>query len=332
MICAEKPSQLLFVAWHDSRARGFHTVGRLVRFYEAGGPKYEFTYVRGASLACERGFKPFLAFPHLDQVYRSDEVFPFFANRLLSPGRPDYADYVRRLGLNPQSANEMTILGRSGGVRATDSLVLFPLPRQEPSVGCYQTYFLAYDTADSVSEQIARFPKGKPLLLEWHQQRGIGLHTYDHTLIGHLPSYLLGDALRLANLCSYLEVAVEQVNPPPAPLQQRLLCRLRSCWPEGFVPFSDPIFQPLPPEAHDVSRPALTATTGIRPDRLFATIIEKNESRVIPLPYRGGTWTGDGIQVLANQVFFEDKSYPIVSRKPFYADFSHGDRRIVITE
>jgi len=38
----------------------------------------------------------------------------------------------------------MTILARSGGVRATDSLELFPLPCRD-TVGCYQTYFLVHD-------------------------------------------------------------------------------------------------------------------------------------------------------------------------------------------
>lgn len=315
----------LFLAWHDTQRREYHTVGRLLRMQETDGPKFEFAYVRGVQQACQRGFKPFLAFPHLDQVYRSDELFPFFANRVISPGRPDYDDHVRRLGLDARTADEMTILARSGGVRATDSLVLFPLPSQEPTLGCYQTHFLVYDVPGAVSERVARLGVGESLTALVDPDRSIALRTKDSYLVGYLPSYLLGDALRLADLCSYLEVSVEQVNPPPAPIQQRLLCRLRSCWPTGFVPFRDPVLLPIPSEAGDTShRPGL--------DRLYATIIETNESRIIPLLYREGTWASDGIRVLADQVLVEGKSYAIESRDPFYADFAHGDRRIVITE
>ncbi|HEY8751171.1 MAG TPA: hypothetical protein VIM11_24520 [Tepidisphaeraceae bacterium] len=43
---------------------------------------------------------------------------------------------------------------------------------------------------------------------------------------------------------AFVELRVERVNPG-APLQQRLLCRMNSCWPSGFSPCHDEDFQPI---------------------------------------------------------------------------------------
>jgi hypothetical protein len=40
-------------------------------------------------------------------------------------------------------------------------------------------------------------------------------------------------------------ITVERINPPPAFLPMRLLCRMTVDW-EGFQPFSSSIYQPLP--------------------------------------------------------------------------------------
>ncbi|MFM7836846.1 MAG: hypothetical protein ACKPJD_34055, partial [Planctomycetaceae bacterium] len=55
--------------------------------------------------------------------------------------------------------------------------------------------------------------------------------------------------------CSFCEIYVDLLNPPPSPLQQRLLCRLESCWPDGFVPYATERYQPLSGEAAVVQQP-----------------------------------------------------------------------------
>src|SRR6266496_5848263 len=58
-------------------------------------------------------------------------------------------------------------------------------------------------------------------------------------LVGYCPRYLLRDTLDLLRKDpKSLDVAVERINLPPAPLQLRLLCNMSAHWPEGFVPFS----------------------------------------------------------------------------------------------
>jgi hypothetical protein len=42
-----------------------------------------------------------------------------------------------------------------------------------------------------------------------------------------------------------INLSVERVNRD-APLQNRLLCRMRACWPDGFLPCSGEEFLPIP--------------------------------------------------------------------------------------
>jgi hypothetical protein len=59
-------------------------------------------------------------FPELDREYRSNEIFPIFANRVMSPRRSDFGSFLERLDLGPD-ATPFEILARSAGSRATDS-------------------------------------------------------------------------------------------------------------------------------------------------------------------------------------------------------------------
>lgn len=132
----------LFLLWRDPRTKRYFSVGQLVRRTEA--PRYEFRYLPGYVAAHRHGLDPLLSFPDRDAVYESDQLFPFFENRLMRKSRPDFAAYVQSLDLDPATATDMEILGRSGGERATDSFRLLPEP--EPVAehpGHYQILFFA---------------------------------------------------------------------------------------------------------------------------------------------------------------------------------------------
>ena len=77
----------------------------------------------------------------------------------------------------------------------------------------------------------------------------IRLEIADHVPVGYLPRYLASEAISLFNSNRELRVLVERVNPPPAPTQQWLLCRLKACWPSNFQPFASDTYQPIPAEA-----------------------------------------------------------------------------------
>jgi hypothetical protein len=68
-------------------------------------------------------------------------------------------------------------------------------------------------------------------------------------MLGYVPRYLAHDVWELFQSCEskFVNVFVHRVNRD-APLQQRLLCRMHACWPEGFQPCSGEEFQPIPKE------------------------------------------------------------------------------------
>jgi hypothetical protein len=60
-------------------------------------PHYVFRYTQGALKAeREQGFRPLVAFPDFDTVFRSNQLFPLFQNRVLNAKRPGFADYLLR--------------------------------------------------------------------------------------------------------------------------------------------------------------------------------------------------------------------------------------------
>jgi hypothetical protein len=71
----------------------------------------------------------------------------------------------------------------------------------------------------------------------------------DVYIVGYVPRYLCSDILKLIQLHAMPQIVVERVNPSPAPVQFRVLCRAQTPWPEGFEPFSEPEYEPIAPEA-----------------------------------------------------------------------------------
>jgi hypothetical protein len=258
-VITEQAIRAIFVAWQQPQSRQYYPIARLVPDVGDEHDLFEFAYVQGAQDAITEGFQPFLAFPDLLGVYRSRELFPFFTNRLMSHKRPDFPDHVRRLGLDTQ-ADPMLILARSGGTRATDSIELFALPVWDETIGCYRAFFWMHGfrhlEPDNQTRVLALQP-GDELLAQpeptnaW-DANAIRLLSPDGVFVGYVPRYLTSDAIHLLSSCVEFHVVVEQVNQDPAPAQQRLLCRLDSCWPPDFEPCSQPAYRPISQQASKV--------------------------------------------------------------------------------
>ncbi len=245
----------LFLAWQDPKGRAWYPVGRL----RLDGGTYQFVYTEGACQANRAGnFQPFAPFKRFDLVYESNELFPLFANRVPPSSRPDYGAFVRYLNLPQDPDDPVAILARSGGRRATDSFEVFPCPERDVD-GVYHIHFFAHGLRylpSSSMERIAQLEPGEQLLLvpdpqNPHDPNALRLKTNDtletdRHLVGYCPRYLTLDAFRVIGCClEPPKVTVERVNPPPAPLQLRLLCNLTSCWPEEFHPFAGESYQPI---------------------------------------------------------------------------------------
>jgi hypothetical protein len=244
-----RPSDL-FVAWQDTLSRGIYPVARL-RVAEAEEPRYEFRYIRGALEAKSRGFVEFDSFPELERTYRSDELFPFFKNRVMPPSRPDYAGYVAELGLAVETADPLDLLARSGGVRATDRLEIYAAPRQDADASVW--HFLLRGVRHlppTTEERIRRLEPGDRLYVmrdvqNQHNPRALLLRSDDKINLGYIPDLLVDDLAQLDLALESFLVTVAQVNPPPAPVQHRVLCRLYARWPAGRLPFTSERFVPL---------------------------------------------------------------------------------------
>ena len=244
----------LFVAYRsgDSDRGGWAPVGRLE--YEDG--LYRFCYTQGARTL--NGFFPFTKMDDLSQVYESDELFPLFANRLLSRSRPEYDNYLHWGGFDPNNPPDpIAILGVTEGIRQTDQVEVFPCPLPD-SEGCFINKFFLHgirwmDTA--ALDRINNLQSGERLLVmpdpcNAYDPNAVAVRTSDtkgRLMIGYVPRYFARDVLRVLKKCnpSVIEITVERVNSD-APMQQRLLCRVRSCWPDDFQPCSDESFQPIP--------------------------------------------------------------------------------------
>ena len=241
----------LFVAWrnNDDIHRGWGPVGRLE--HEDG--IFRFFYTRGARQL--NGFRPFPGMADFNQIYESNELFPLFANRLLSPKRPDYENFLRWGGFSLGSQPDpIHILGVTEGKRATDSVEVFPCPI--PDNGCYMNKFFLHGVRwmfQGVQDRIAQLNSDERLYLmpdiqNQYDANAVAVRTSDdRAMIGYVPRYLAHDVRKLFDDCdlNFIQLHVHQVNLD-APLQQRVLCRMRACWPDGFEPCSTEDFHPIP--------------------------------------------------------------------------------------
>jgi hypothetical protein len=241
----------LFVNWQDETSRQIFPVGRLVTL--AGGAGYEFVYIAAACEAQQLGFAPFQAFPELAQVYRTPELPAFFRNRLLQSGRPDYPQYLQELGLEAVTATPIEILARSGGRRVTDPLEVFA--ELVPIGDRFEAHFFVRGIRylEGAEDAALQLHPGDRLRLHHEPSNEFNPNAHlvichDGQAVGYVPDYLADDLKALVEQDSSLRVEVVRVNQPPAPSQQRLLCKL-SISAEAPRPHRGSRFEPMSPEA-----------------------------------------------------------------------------------
>lgn len=236
----------LFVAYQDTVSRTWTPVARLTH----DGKFYHFAYTRGAKNLPD--FVPFGRMNELNAEYVSEQIFPLFANRLLPKSRPEYKDYLNWLGLDGVDHDALEELGRTGGLRATDSLELIPCP-EPTSTNRYEVYFfcrgLRHMSADSQARSLA-LVQGEQLYLARDIQNvsdgmALMLRTDDPVaLVGYVPRYYSAEFSSLIKLvgADAPKVTVEKVNAD-APFQYRVLCKFSAPWPLQFQPCQKGLYE-----------------------------------------------------------------------------------------
>ncbi len=245
----------VFLAWQDLRTRRWFPIGRLT----ATDSGYRFVYVRGVEDATAEGFLPLPSFKEVPRIYEAERLFPLFANRLLSATRPDYKAFLQWLRVpETPEPDPVELLARSGGQRLTDQLEVFPMPEQvAPNV--YTSHFFVHGLRHMPPEAVSRasdlHPGDRLRIMHDFQndkdQRALVLRSPesfdgDMHLLGYCPRYLFADTFdSMTRNEEWPRIAVEQVNPTPAPIRFRLLCRVEMQMNPGVEPFSSDQFQPV---------------------------------------------------------------------------------------
>jgi len=184
-------------------------------------------------------------------AYVASELFPVFANRLPPASRADYRDFVEALDLGGEQ-DPLVLLGRSGGERQTDMFEVFPAPERTGD-GRFETTFFVRGLRfrpEVAHDEALRLCPGDPLALEPEPENpddslAVRVLSHQRTHLGHVPRYLAPDVQALRAAGADVEVRVRRVNPPPTPMQFRILCELSAEWPENFSPPRADEFEPV---------------------------------------------------------------------------------------
>ena len=242
----------LYLAWQDPNNRNWWPIGMLTHAHKSN---YYFYYTKGAKKLEEMGiFEPFGGMRDLGVVYESDHLFPVFTNRMLADSRPEYKRHLDWLGSTVDQNDPLTILAMTEGIKGTDTLEVFRCPT-ENAKNEYEVVFLSHGLrylTESAINRINKLHKGDQLYLvhdvqNAYDKMAMALRTDDPVeIVGYCPRYLSPDFRTLLEKYgpNNVKVSVEKINPE-APLNLRLLCKLVSLWPEGFIPCSDEKYQPI---------------------------------------------------------------------------------------
>jgi len=193
-------------------------------------------------------------FPKLEKHYESDELFPLFKNRIMTPGRHDFRKYLQLLDLSGDQADPLDILAIDGGYRATDSFQVFPKITKTED-GNFSTRFFLHGgkhTNPDSQRELEKLTAGQELYITAELTNpatgtAVQLQTEDYYMLGWAPRYLVHDLVSaMANSPGQINAKVIRVNPVPAPSKQRVLVELSGTWPEQFKPMQGEEFQVLP--------------------------------------------------------------------------------------
>lgn len=220
------PTRGFMVVWQDPATRSFLHVARLE---VVGEQNFGFAYTAEGRQATR--FRPFAAFPDIEREYRSEWLFSFFANRVMSARRPDFPQHLSTLGLTREAATPMELLARTGGRRATDTIQVVPEPVLADGVETVPFLVSGVRHTSGADARIAHLQAGQALFLRDDtantvDPRALLLDAASGEPVGWVPRYLLDYVHKRREEGADLRVLVEHANGPDVPWHLRLLCRL----------------------------------------------------------------------------------------------------------
>lgn len=250
----------LYLAWqapeNSPQSKAWYPIGRLDAESEGNDVvSCRFRYTGGALKAREDvGFEPLMSFPEFEKDYTSKKLFPLFQNRVISPKRADYPEYISWLGLRPDEADPISILSVSGGARVTDRLHTIPRVDQKPD-GSFKLRFFVHGLRHLPEYSQQRAKNLKPgdqlsVMVEVNNpatRLAVCLLTGgdEYTMVGWAPRYLVGDLIKCIPEAPEIKATVVKVNEAHAPINQSLLVEYSGRAPKNHHLMSSPDFSPL---------------------------------------------------------------------------------------
>ena len=230
----------VFVIWKDFKDGMWHTVAQLSRVDEV----YRFNYTKGAE------HPNFTAFPRMTdktESYVSNNLFPFFQNRLLPLNRPEFKKMLEWSDLDIDSYDELDMLSISGGARKTDQYRIISKP-QATNEKEYNIRFFTSGVShlnDVSLKKIEELKRGDILTFESeddnrYDSKAILVTTIDEekVKVGYCPKYYNTDirSLLKTNELAKNCLKVVKINSD-SPAHFRLLCEFSTSWTESFITF-----------------------------------------------------------------------------------------------
>lgn len=180
----------------------------------------------------DEDFVPLLEFPRPEAAYVSNELPAFFANRVLSSGRPDYDRYLTWLGIDGFSDEDLPfeVLARTGGGRVTDTFHVVDLPLDQEDSFASRFFVSGIRHTRNADVIIQDLSDGADLVLKLDEDNPANAHavlvcTADGRSIGYVPDWLCTDVYRRVTDGWLVTAQAERVNRD-APFHVRVLCRI----------------------------------------------------------------------------------------------------------
>lgn len=230
----------VFVIWQNLDDRMWHPVAKLTSL-ENGN--FIFNYTNGAK---HKKFVPFPRMLDLGKEYVSNALFPFFKNRIMTEKRPEYASMLEWSGLDNDDYSPLSLLAITGGIRKTDNFKIISIP--ENINGNYTLKFFVNGIrylSEKEKINVNNLSEGQELSYMYDGENKndnnaiIIFDSINALNVGYYPRYLNRDFSKLEGFNkgrAKLEITVIKVNKN-APEQYRLLCQIKTSWPDGFMPF-----------------------------------------------------------------------------------------------
>lgn len=112
----------IYLIWKDPDTRRNYIIGELSK-----NGQYEFSYGYEIKEAIEKGFEPLISFENINEIYKSDTLFPTFTSRLPDRKRRGLQKVLSKYGLKEYDAYKL--LKRSGARLPIDNIEFIdPIP------------------------------------------------------------------------------------------------------------------------------------------------------------------------------------------------------------